>query len=464
MAYISSDLVQTSIKYFKRLGLPCAESNSQLFHQHFPMASEGAMRTYLAEKVESELLFIWGEKEIELADQYKLAQARVTKLSRFASIEDDRDKFRALMTKLCALDPESVDGRIVLSDLVTCWEAARTMNKAEIESKAQAAISGSKNQVPVPKRTYLAMESAFRKDNGKKPPSELPGEPLMTSRLAMIEDNDPKAEPLSDMASLEDGADEITFAECDISGALRRGTRKMKQVPLPDDPEKLRAYYIVMENSFLYARYRHNNTQWLSDVAVGTFEKVVKYLLGRKVYRLEAAAENGQKVPWSAVLKYEFQIRKRAMELVKEEGMKLGAALDEAMQDSEVRALYFTANITLNRQRGTGKGSGQYEDEPPLKKLRKGGKGDHNPTKIKGSGKKAKGTGKSKGRGMKGGLLVAGATPDGRLLCYKWNEGLPCDGGCGMLHVCRVVDCWDANHCMVKHPGFDASKKFENAK
>ena len=88
------------------------------------MASLAEMKTFISEKVESELLFIWGEKEVEVADQYKLAQARVTKLSRFASIEDDREKFKSLMVRLCGVDPESVDGRITLSDLVTCWGTA----------------------------------------------------------------------------------------------------------------------------------------------------------------------------------------------------------------------------------------------------------------------------------------------------------------------------------------------------
>ena len=116
--------------------------------------------------MESELLYIWGEKEIELGEQFKLAQARVTKLSRFAVIEDDRDTFKALMAHICGLDPETVDGGIILSELVTCWETARGVGKADIETKAHAAASGSKHQAPVPKRSYLAMEAAYRKDHG----------------------------------------------------------------------------------------------------------------------------------------------------------------------------------------------------------------------------------------------------------------------------------------------------------
>ena len=48
---------------------------------------------------------------------------------------------------------------------------------------------------------------------------------------------------------------------------------------------------------------------------------------------LEAAAENGQEVPWSAVLRYEFAIRKAAMDLIKDEGLTLVQALEKAKKD-----------------------------------------------------------------------------------------------------------------------------------
>ena len=52
-----------------------------------------------------------------------------------------------------------------------------------------------------------------------------------------------------------------------------------------------------------------------------------------------------------------------------------------------------------------------------------------------------KGGGKNRNKGKssyKGGLLVVGRTDDRRMLCFKFNGGEPCDGSCGMLHVCRV--------------------------
>ena len=135
--------------------------------------------------------------------------------------------------------------------------------------------------------------------------------------------------------------------------------------------------------------------------------------------------------------------------------------MDEAMADTEIRALYFTANVTLANTRKGGEGDREFEEPAWKQPKTKGGKGNggNDPTKIKGKTKASgKGKGHGKNQGTKGGFAVCGSTSDGRLLCYKFNEGSPCDGSCGMLHLCRIADCWDT-HPMIEHPGFDVNKK-----
>ena len=51
---------------------------------------------------------------------------------------------------------------------------------------------------------------------------------------------------------------------------------------------------------------------------------------------------------------------------------------------------------------------------------------------AKGGGK---GAGKDKGA-AKGGKLKS-VTPDGKPICYKYNNGQPCDSQCGRVHVCQ---------------------------
>ena len=429
------------------------------------MAGEQEMRQYVSEKVESELRFIWQDKEVEIAHQYALAKARLTSVSRFSEIEDDKEIFKKTVSELCQIDSKTVDGKIAIADITSSWKAARTMGQAEMDKKAAKVASGSSVPDPLPNRPYQAMAQAFETEHGIKPDCELPGQPLMGLRLGMIETNLPTADQLTDLASLEDGEDEAVFAECDLSGVLRRSHRKSKKVPVPPGPEALRALYIVLENSWLYAKHKHFNTTWLSDFKPGVFEDLVKYLLGKKVYRLEAAADTNTVVPWNAVLKNEFHIRKLAMGLVKR-GKTLAEAVKIAMTDSETRSLYFTSYITMHNNKRRSEGKGQGDDTNPTKWQKPGkgkgtnktGKGNHD----KGNNDKKKGKGKGKRQGIKGGLPITGSTPDGRLLCYKWNDGKSCDGSCGMLHACRVVDCHDPSHPMIQHPCFDEAKPWRS--
>ena len=192
---------------------------------------------------------------------------------------------------------------MVLGDLVTAWESARGCAKAEIERKAAASASSSSQPPPVPRRDYLLMAAGFKQQEGKKPESELPGEPLMAQRLRGIEDNTPKAEPMTDIASLEDGEDEVVFAGVGISGALRAHHRKFKKAPAPVDAEQLRNKHKVLDNFYLYANFKHHNTAWLKYFHAGVFHSTLAdFVLGKKVWKLEVAADSGLGVPWSAVL------------------------------------------------------------------------------------------------------------------------------------------------------------------
>ena len=67
----------------------------------------------------------------------------------------------------------------------------------------------------------------------------------------------------------------------------------------------------------------------------------------------------------------------------------------------------------------------------------------------KGRGKKG-GKGAGRGKGDKGGL--ASRTPDGRMICFKYNDrNSKCDGRCNMVHVCRVKGCYQ------KHPMYECT-------
>ena len=126
------------------------------------------MKVFLTTSVDPDLLFAWSQNDVELEHQFALAKVKITTLGRFASIEDQRDPFKKLIKETCGIDDSTVPGKVAMADLITSWQTAQNMTKAEIEKKSHAAV-GTGIKVPmVPKRTYSATAAAFKTDHGKK--------------------------------------------------------------------------------------------------------------------------------------------------------------------------------------------------------------------------------------------------------------------------------------------------------
>ena len=71
---------------------------------------------------------------------------------------------------------------------------------------------------------------------------------LIAKNLQMVEQENPRAHPLTEITSVEDGEDEVSYAEFGLKGVFTSHTRKIKKVKMPEDPEALSARYNVMDN------------------------------------------------------------------------------------------------------------------------------------------------------------------------------------------------------------------------
>ena len=83
----------------------------------------------------------------------------------------------------------------------------------------------------------------------------------------------------------------------------------------------------------------------------GTHADLAEYLLGKKVLKLESAVDSGASVPWDVVLRYEFKLRKFAVDMVKD-GSTYTQGFRAAISDTETRTLHFTEALKFSRKRG----------------------------------------------------------------------------------------------------------------
>ena len=119
---------------------------------------------------------------------------------------------------------------------------------------------------------------------------------------------------------------------------------------------------------------KFGNRPWLKDATVQDFTDHADYILGPEVaaYAVQGISGPIEISPeWHIVLSYEYQVRSKAMKLVKEGGKTLREALAEAQKDSHITELHFTRPLALEARTKGKRTYSQHENEwqePPFKK------------------------------------------------------------------------------------------------
>jgi hypothetical protein len=155
-------------------------------------------------------------------------------------------------------------------------------------------------------------------------------------------------------------------------------------------------------------------------------------------------------IPWKAVLSYEFSCRRSALRQVREEGAVLNTALLDSIKNAETKEVNFTSPIALGLYRESGakrthEGAEQSNHFPKVQKGKVKGKG-----KGKAAGKATKG---SQDRQQTSRRSFLSYTPDGRQICFKFNNKLGCTASdCDRVHMCQVKGCGESTHGAVDCP------------
>ncbi len=173
--------------------------------------------------------------------------------------------------------------------------------------------------------------------------------------------------------------------------------------------------------------------------------------------------------PWQLTLNYEYALRKEAFKRAAADpaGLTVAAAFEAVTYDAELKDSYLTCPLALAMKRAPGAPviSEEWGSQKKQRGSSSNGAGLNGPVlnvfgpsrpsaekggKCKVKAKKAKGRGKGGKEGKDSGLGLAFQTSDGRRICFRFNSGDPCDGSCGMLHVCRIRGC-ALDHPMIRH-------------
>jgi len=285
----------------------------------------------------------------------------------------------------------------------------------------------------------LALRQKFEGEYYKLKDAEIPAKNSLEDLFEQIDSGEFRPMALRHFGSRAD--DEIAEV-----GNLQLGSR-VETAP-PGTLEELRSKVVLMANHYLFAKFRYPNKQLLQKLNPFTFLDYLGYLTGKHVAQMESQTVDGIKLHRPSVrllVNYEYQMRKEVVEEMNQGGC-MAEELKKITKNSDVRERHFSTPLAVSSASQAVQAGWTNQDGVPTRVHPYGG------PKGKGKGKKGKGKKGKKGQAQH---QLHSTTPDGRQICFAWNnqqEG--CKGGCQRVHACRI--CLDPTHPTFLHPTGEA--------
>ncbi|CAJ1332305.1 unnamed protein product [Effrenium voratum] len=330
--------------------------------------------------------------------QVALAAARVRTVGRFAVLGDDRGGIRDFCRRTLNIDPDAAGGDVNIAAVVDAWEAARV--RVETRNKVEAEATVSSMPKVVSRTEHAALRSKYEDTYQKMEDRVTPAPGTLENLFDQIEQGEWRFMHLTEFVSREDADVAPVGAVIDHSTGTIKVKKGAVQNSRPSGPEELRAAF--------------------QRITPNIFSRYANHLLGEHVFGLRAKDDKGRSMAqpsFELLLSYEYQIRKAAVKKVNK-GHSWVDSLEEAMVDPLVKERFLTTPLACNswvatksRSRSWRRSRGR-EREPRMDRSKGRNKG-----KPKGKGA----SGKSKGGNAQEGAWHS-TTPDGRQICYKFNN------------------------------------------
>ena len=374
--------------------------------------------------------------------QGELSRIGVDNVAMLSAVATDRDSLQALAKDSLGLDVAGGgDAVIRFAQLYLAWQAATKRIKVQDEMDAEA--SAQKEPKTVPIQEVQSLKSVFENNFYKLKETETPAKVSLEDIFEQVDAGELRPMALRHFGSKADD-EEAEIGNLQLGKAGQVKIRKSRvETNAPATLEDLRAKVVLMANHFLFVKFRYPNKEAYKALNPFVFLDYLGYLTGKHVAQMETQTVDGvtlHKPSVKLLLNYEYQMRKEVVDMVNE-GEEMAEAFKKVTKNSDIRERHFSTPLAVSSATQTlqagwkgGKDRWRQPYDPP--------KGE------KGKGKKGKG----KGKGKKGSNPLHSTTPDGRQICFAWNnpkEG--CKGGCQRLHVCRI--CLDTGHAAFDHPG-----------
>ena len=392
------------------------------------------------EKGSSELRFLLERHNVDNELQAMIYHSGILNLPVLATIASSAGELKDLVKAEFGIDSGAgLADRVRVANLLVAWENATVRSKKQSEIEGELAT---KHLIkPMTSSDYIAMRQSWEARFWPLDDEFVPARSYLEKRADEMEQDDLKAEALTTVITKDQDDPDVLVPVWSSSGAMtmKKGAQVIDD---PRNPEQLRKRLKVLSIGIMFLGLKHSNRKFLQGLNPQLFEDYVTYLLSEHCFYLQGKTAEGFNITgpsWNQLLIYEFQVRRRAWQLVQNTGLDFKDALRQAWQDPVVKERFLTTPVALSASSSSKRHwEPNHEGNTSTRKAPKGAS----------KGRTAVG-GKGKGKGKRSAserLNMASRTPDGDPICFGYNDfNTRCrNKGCRFKHVC--------GGCFEKHP------------
>lgn len=385
-------------------------------------------------RLNPELQSLLDSRKVEKPVQAALSDAGVDSLGMLSAIAVTRAELMEFAKNSLALDGSVRPGDVVkFATLYLAWQSAT--NRIKVQDELNSEQAAQKQPKTIPPLEMMSLRALFERQFYKMKDGEIPAKASFEDLCEQLDAGELRAMSLRHFGSKADD-EEVEAGTLQLGKSGQVKIRKSKvETAAPGNLEELRSKIILMANHFIFAKLRYSNKGILANISPFTFLDYLGYLTGKYVAQMETQRVDGISLHRPSIkllINYDHQMRKEVIEQMNE-GKDMAAELHSVTKNSDLRERHFSTPLAVSSaSQSLEKNNVRWQPYPPNDK----GKGKHK--------------GKHKGKGKFKGEFLHATTPDGRQLCFAWNnknEG--CKGGCNRVHACRV--CLSTSHPTFQH-------------
>lgn len=350
----------------------------------------------------SDLKFMMDRQGVPVDLQAKIYNAGALSIAQFACLFKDTEDIRATLKSELGVEQVTLASKAVASKLLVVWQRAKARSEKLAELEGERELR--REPKPLQANDFHSMKAAFEAKFWELENKSVPARTYVEKVQEMVEENDLRAELLSEVMHWDDAEPDVRVAVWDNAGNVK-SVRSSLSVPLPRDSEELRARIEILGNAWMFVAFQQPNCPFLKGLHPQIFNEYLKYVLGPNVAKLTSKDEGGHVVStpsWALVLSYEQEIRREALRLVFK---------GHNLEDPVVKERNFTTPLQLTvRKRSAPEPQAKPAKEVKLTKAEK------KP--------QMQDRGVGKGSAKKGSRAApcAPKTSDGRNICFSYNR------------------------------------------